>query len=98
MLKALGLAALGAGLLSGAALAQISDDIVKIGVLTDMVGPASAPTGSGSVPAGQGGVGDLGGPVLGKKMGVITPDYQLKPGIGAGAARRWYENEKVDLI
>src|SRR3954471_7973560 len=98
MLKALGLAALGAGLLSGAALAQISDDIVKIGVLTDMVGPASAPTGSGSVTAAQMAVEDFGGTVLGKKIEVINADYQLKPDIGAGVARRWYENEKVDLI
>ena len=34
-------------LASGAALAQISDDVVKIGVLTDMNGPASTPTGQG---------------------------------------------------
>ena len=35
------------------ALAQISDDTVKIGVLTDMNGPASSPTGKGSVTAAQ---------------------------------------------
>ena len=37
-------AALAAAVLPGAAMAQVSDDIVKIGVLTDMNGPASAPT------------------------------------------------------
>jgi len=42
------LAALAGGMLaSTAALAQISDDIVKIGVLTDMNGPTSTPTGQG---------------------------------------------------
>ena len=40
------LATLAAAMLaSTAALAQISDDVVKIGVLTDMNGPASTPTG-----------------------------------------------------
>ena len=38
---------------SPAALAQISDAVVKIGVLTDMNGPASTPTGQGSVTAAQ---------------------------------------------
>ena len=33
--------------------AQISDDVVKIGVLTDLSGPASTPTGTGSVLAAQ---------------------------------------------
>ena len=33
--------------------AQVSDDVVKIGVLTDMNGPASTPTGPGSMAAAQ---------------------------------------------
>ena len=98
MLKALGLAALSVALFSSAATAQISNDIVKIGVLTDMVGHASAPTGSGSVSAAKMAVEDFGGTVLGKKIEVIHADYQLKADIGAGIARRWYDNEQVDLI
>ena len=48
------LGALAAAMLaSSAAQAQISDDVVKIGVLTDMNGPASTPTGQGSVTAAQ---------------------------------------------
>jgi branched-chain amino acid transport system substrate-binding protein len=98
MIRALGLAALGLWLMSSTAAAQISDDVVKIGVLTDMVGPASSPTGQGSVTAAQMAVEDFGGTVLGKPIVVINADYQLKPDIGAGVARRWYENEQVDLI
>jgi len=98
MTRALGLAGLGLWLLSSAATAQISDDVVKIGVLTDMVGPASAPTGQGSVTAAQMAVEDFGGTVLGKPIVVINADYQLKPDIGAGIARRWYDTEQVDLI
>ncbi len=83
---------------SPAARAQISDDVVKIGVLTDMNGPASTPTGQGSVTAAQMAVEDFGGTVLGKPISVIIGDHQLKPDIGAGIARRWYDTEQVDLI
>src|SRR5216684_2218943 len=93
------LAALAAATLPApAALAQISDDVVKIGVLTDMNGPASTPTGQGSVTAAQMAVDDFGGKVLGKPISVIVGDHQLKPDIGAGIARRWYDTEQVDLI
>jgi len=78
--------------------AQISDDVVKIGVLTDMNGPASTPTGQGSVTAAQMAVDDFGGKVLGKPISVIVGDHQDKPDIGAGIARRWYDTEQVDLI
>lgn len=78
--------------------AQVSDDIVKIGVLTDMNGPASTPTGQGSVTAAQMAVEDFGGSVLGKPVSVVAGDHQLKPDIGASLARRWYDVEQVDLI
>ncbi len=78
--------------------AQVSDDLVKIGVLTDMNGPASTPTGQGSVTAAQMAVEDFGGSVLGKPISVIAGDHQLKPDIGASLARRWYDVEQVDLI
>lgn len=92
-------AALAALLLSCAVgQAQVSDDVVKIGVLTDMNGPASAPTGKGSVTAAQMAVDDFGGAVLGKPISVIVGDHQLKPDIGSAIARRWYDVEQVDLI
>jgi branched-chain amino acid transport system substrate-binding protein len=92
-------AALAAVVLAPAASrAQISDDVVKIGVLTDMNGPASAPTGQGSVTAAQMAVDDFGGKVLGKPITVIVGDHQDKPDIGGGIARRWYDAEQVDLI
>jgi len=92
-------AAFAATLLSApAALAQISDDVVKIGVLTDMNGPASTATGQGSVTAAQMAVEDFGGKVLGKPISVIIGDHQDKADIGASIARRWYDTEQVDLI
>jgi branched-chain amino acid transport system substrate-binding protein len=95
--KTTALAAL-AAIMFSPALAQVSDDVVKIGVLTDMNGPASTPTGQGSVTAAQMAVDDFGGSVLGKPIRVIVGDHQLKPDIGAGIARRWYDVDQVDLI
>src|ERR1700740_3834024 len=92
------LAALAATALASPAFAQVSDDVVKIGVLTDMAGPASAPTGQGSVTAAQMAVDDFGGTVLGKPISVITGDHQLKPDIGSGGARRRVDTEQVELI
>ena len=88
----------GALLASSAARAQISDDLVKIGVLTDMNGPASTPTGQGSVTAAQMAIDDFGGKVLDKPISLIIGDHQLKADIGASIARRWYDVDQVDLI
>jgi branched-chain amino acid transport system substrate-binding protein len=78
--------------------AQISDDVVKIGVLTDMNGPSASADGPGSVTAAQMAVDDFGGKVLGKPVSVIVADHQIKPDVGASIARRWYDTEQVDLI
>ncbi len=92
-------AALASALLAPAgAAAQISEDAVKIGVLTDLSGPASDPTGQGSVAAAEMAVADFGGTVAGKPIQVISANHQLKPDIGAGIARQWYDVDKVDLI
>jgi branched-chain amino acid transport system substrate-binding protein len=85
-------------LLAAPAAAQISDDQVKIGVLTDLSGPASDATGAGSVTAAQLAVADFGGTVLGKPISVISANHQLKADVGAQMARQWYDAEQVDLI
>src|SRR6202012_2166731 len=54
--------------------------------------------GKGWGPAAKMAVDDFGGKVLGKPISVIVGDHQLKPDIGAGIARRWYDVDQVDLI
>src|SRR5271156_6933853 len=83
---------------SGIASAQVSDDVVKIGVLTDLSGPAATATGPGSVAAAQMAVEDFGGQVLGKPITVISADHQIKPDVAAGTARQWNDGNQVDLI
>src|SRR5712672_3563700 len=81
-----------------AANAQISDDVVKIGVLTDMSSLYADATGKGSLAAVQMAVADYGAKVKGKPVEVIAADHQNKPDIGVSIARNWYDNEKVDAI
>jgi branched-chain amino acid transport system substrate-binding protein len=82
----------------GAANAQISDDVIKIGVLTDMSSLYADATGKGSVAAVQMAVADYGGKAKGKPVEVIVADHQNKPDVGLNIARNWYDNEKVDAI
>ncbi|KJC38744.1 ABC transporter substrate-binding protein [Bradyrhizobium sp. LTSP857] len=89
---------LGSFAVAGHAAAQVSDDVVKIGVLTDMSGQYSDLNGPGSLLAAQMAAADFGGKVLGKPIEIIGADHQQKADIGIGIARRWIENEKVDAI
>src|SRR6201987_2241031 len=81
-----------------AANAQISDNVVKLGVLTDMSSLYADATGKGSVAAVEMAVADYGGKVKGKPVEVISADHQHKPDVGIAIARNWYDNEKVDAI
>lgn len=76
----------------------VSDDIVKLGVLTDMSGPFSDFAGAGSVAAVRMAIADFGGKVLGKPIEMVYADHQNKADIGANIAREWYEAQKVDAI
>jgi branched-chain amino acid transport system substrate-binding protein len=91
--------ALGAALLfQGGASAQISDDVVKLGVLNDQSAIYSDLSGQGSVVAARMAVEDHGGTAAGKKIEVIFADHQNKPDIGSATASRWYDTERVDAI
>src|SRR6202012_4095956 len=95
-------AALAAGLAlaaSGtAANAQISDNVVKLGVLTDMSSLYADATGKGSLAAVEMAVADYGGKVAGVPIQIVSADHQNKPDVGVNIARNWYDNEKVDAI
>ena len=80
------------------AMAQLSDDMVKIGVATDMGGLYSDINGPGAVVATEMAIEDFGGSVLGKKIELVTGDIQNKADIAASLAGRWYSDEKVDMI
>ena len=97
-LKCLGLALAAAWLTSAPARAQISDDVVRIGVSSDHNGVNSAATGLGTVAAVRMAVRDFGGTVAGKPIEVVIADDQAKPDVGASNVRAWVNGGKVDAV
>jgi branched-chain amino acid transport system substrate-binding protein len=93
-------AALAAALAAGGASAadKVSDGVVKIGVLTDMTGYYSDLAGPGSVLAAQMAAEDFGGKVLGKPIQIVSADHQNKADVASNTARKWFDEEKVDVI
>jgi branched-chain amino acid transport system substrate-binding protein len=83
--------------LAAPASAQISDDVVKIGVLNDQSGVYADLAGPGSVIAARMAAEDFGGTVLGKPIEIVVADHQNKADIGAAIARQWFDVDKVDL-
>src|SRR5690606_15828218 len=77
--------------------AQVSDGVVKIGILNDQSSVYADASGPGSVVAARMAAEDV-GPIDGVTIEIISADHQNKADIGAQIARSWYENEKVDLI
>jgi branched-chain amino acid transport system substrate-binding protein len=98
VMHSLAAALLGAALLSTPGTAQVSDEFVKVGVLTDMSGVTADITGKGSVAAAEMAVQEFGGTVLGKPIQVISADHQHKTDVGGTIARRWFDTEGVDVI
>lgn len=78
--------------------ADISGDVVKIGVLTDMSGLYSSVAGPGGVIATEMAIEDFGGTVLGKKIQVVSADHQNKADIASARAREWIDKDGVDVI
>src|SRR5579863_4224337 len=89
--------ALAAGTTAAAA-AQISDGVIKVGVLTDMTGAYSDLAGAGSVIAAQMAAEDFGGKVLGKPIVIISADHQNKADVASSIARKWFDEQQVDAI
>jgi branched-chain amino acid transport system substrate-binding protein len=77
---------------------RISNDTVKLGVLTDMSSIYTDNSGPGSVAAAQMAVADFGGTVLGKKIEVVSADNLNKADVGASVTREWIDREGVDAI
>ena len=97
--KLLSFAAAAVCAIATGAQAQISDGIVKIGVLNDMSGLYSDIGGPGSLVAAKMAVEDyLKATKSTLKVEVVGADHQNKPDVGSNIARQWYDTEKVDAI
>jgi branched-chain amino acid transport system substrate-binding protein len=88
-------AALAAG---SASAAGISDDVVKIGLLTDMSAVYSALAGPGAVVAAKMAIEDFGGKVAGKPIELLVADHQNKADMASTKAREWLDVDGVDVF
>lgn len=85
--------------LAGAASAQISDGVVKIGVMNDMSGLYADIAGPGSVVAARLAVEDFQKmSKAGLKVEIVSADHQNKPDVGSTIVRQWIDVDKVDAI
>ncbi|MDY7576824.1 ABC transporter substrate-binding protein [Herbaspirillum sp. RTI4] len=78
--------------------AQISDGVVKIGLITDMSGVFSDISGKGHVEAIKMAIADFGGTLNGKKIELVFGDHFNKADVAASKAREWVDREGVDIL
>src|SRR5687767_2602474 len=84
--------------LAGSAQAQVSGNVVKIGVMSDMSSLYADIGGPGSVAAARMAVQDFGADKKGMKVEIVSADHQNKPDVGSSVARQWYDVDGVDAI
>jgi branched-chain amino acid transport system substrate-binding protein len=77
---------------------QITDGVVKIGVMNDMSGTYADLAGPGSVVAAQMAIEDFGAAAKGLKVEVVSADHQNKPDVGSNVVRQWIDRDQVDVI
>ena len=82
----------------GSAHAQISGDVIKIGIITDMSGLYSDIDGPAGVEAIKMAIADSGGAINGKKVEVLVADHQNKADVAAAKAREWFDTQGLDML
>ena len=78
--------------------AQVTDGVIKLGVLNDRSGLYADISGQGSVVAAQIAVEDFGAAAKGLKVEIVAADHQNKADVGSNIARQWLDVDKVDVI
>ncbi len=78
--------------------AQARDQVIRIGVLADFSGPYRSTSGPTSLAAAQQAAEDLGVAQRGLRVEVIQGDHQNRPDVALALARRWVDQDGVDMI
>jgi branched-chain amino acid transport system substrate-binding protein len=71
---------------------------LRIGVIVDMSGVYSAHGGPGGIAAVEMAIKDFGGEVNGRKIELLSADYHNKLDVTLSTARKWYDQDGVDMI
>ncbi|RJG02915.1 ABC transporter substrate-binding protein [Noviherbaspirillum sedimenti] len=77
---------------------NISDNVVKIGVISDVSSAYADIGGKGSIAAAQMAIQDFGSKVLGKPVELLWVDHQNKADIGSTKARQWFDQDQADMV
>ena len=89
-----------AGLLAcvGGARAEISDGVVRVGVLNDISGVFQDTNGPGSVMAARMAAEDFAGGGRGIRVEIVQGDHQNRADVGSALVRRWLDVDRVDAV
>ena len=85
-------------LAAGAVQAQISGDVIRIGIITDMSSVYADIDGQGGVEAIKMAIADMKGMAAGKKIELLYADHQNKADVAASKAREWIDTQGLDLL
>lgn len=77
---------------------DISDDVIRIGIITDMSSVYSDLDGRAGVEAMRMAIEEYGGEVHGKKIELLYADHQMKADIASAKAREWFDQRKLDML
>ena len=78
--------------------AQISGDVIKIGLITDMSGLYADIDGPAGAEAIKMAIADMGGAINGKKIELLVADHQNKADVAAAKAREWFDTQGLDML
>jgi branched-chain amino acid transport system substrate-binding protein len=81
-----------------AARAQGPQEVIRIGVLTDLAGPYRDVTGPVSVACVRQAVEEFTAETPGIRVEVIAADHQNKPDVGLNIVRQWFDTRGVDVV
>jgi branched-chain amino acid transport system substrate-binding protein len=90
--------AVAAALALGSAHAQITGNVVKIGVMSDMSSLYADIGGPGSVIAAKLAIDDFKAKDKSLNIEVVSGDHLNKPDVGSALVRKWYDAEGVDMV
>ena len=82
----------------GPAHGEISDNVVRVGVLNDISGIFQDTNGMGSVEAARMAAEDFNGGAKNLKVEIVYADHQNKADVGSAIVRKWLDVDGVDAV
>ncbi|TAL79615.1 MAG: ABC transporter substrate-binding protein [Burkholderiaceae bacterium] len=88
----------GLGLTGPSQAAEMSDNVIRIGFITDMSSVYSDLDGKAGADAIRMAIADAGGEIDGKKIELLVADHQNKADVASSRARAWFDEQHLDML